>query len=225
MLDYGENAFDDYQLLLASGPRHTFDQGEISLQPTVRKRWHAGRPYSEEYGFRFDAQWMLNRLLLSGGFSWARIRYDDSYIDDFLKGNSIFSHIQARYIVNDRTFVQAGLDFQRESTEAAAYGSDSWRYALGLYRVLPRGFSLFCELSLTTARYHDAQWYITRTYRIAETRRKDRTLQVFASLSSSMFEKYNVTPTLQYIYTKRDSNMWTQEYARQRLNLSFGYRF
>ena len=224
-LEYEQNAFDDYRLFLACGPRLVFDRGEISARPTFSKRWHAGRQYSEEYGFRLDAQWTLNRLLLSGGLSWARIRYDDSYVDEFLRGDSLFSHIQARYIVNDRTFVQAGLAFQRERAEAAAYGSDGLRYALGFYRVLPRGFSLFGELSLTTARHHEAQWHITRDHRIAETRRKDRTWQVFASLSSNLFEKYNVTPALQYMYIKRDSNMWAQEYARQRLNLSFGYRF
>lgn len=224
-LEYERNDFDDYQLFLAGGPRHTFEQGEISLQPTFRKRWYAGRQYSEEYGIRLDGQWMLNRFLLGGAFAWAHIRYNDSYVNEFLEGDSLFSHLQLRYILNDRTFIQAGLAFQRENAEAEAYGSDSLRYALGLYRVLPYGFSLFGELSLTDARYHDAQWYITRDYRIAETRRRDRTWQVFASLSSSLFEKYDITPTLQYTYIRRDSNIWTQEHERQRLNLSFGYRF
>ncbi len=224
-LEYERNDFDDYQLFLASGPRHTFEQGEISLQPASRKRWYAGRQYSEEYGIRLDGQWMLNRFLLGGAFSWARIRYNDSYVNEFLEGDSLFSHLQVRYILNDRTFVQAGLAFQRENAEADAYGSDSLRCALGLYRVLPYGFSLFGELSLTDARYHGAQWYIARDYRIAETRRRDRTWQVFASLSSSLLEKYDITPTLQYTYVRRDSNIWTQEHERQRLNLSLGYRF
>ena len=65
----------------------------------------------------------------------------------------------------------------------------------------------------------------SRDYRIAETRRRDRTWQVFASLSSSLLEKYDITPTLQYTYVRRDSNIWTQEHERQRLNLSLGYRF
>lgn len=224
-LEYERNDFDDYQLFLASGPRHTFEQGEISLQPTFRKRWYAGRQYSEEYGIRLDGQWMLNRFLLGGAFSWARIRYNDSYVNEFLEGDSLFSHLQVRYILNDRTFVQTGLAFQRENAEADAYGSDSLRCALGLYRVLPYGFSLFGELSLTDARYHGAQWYIARDYRIAETRRRDRTWQVFASLSSSLLEKYDITPTLQYTYVRRYSNIWTQEHERQRLNLSLGYRF
>ena len=224
-LEYERNDFDDDQLFLASGPRHTFEQGEISLQPTFRKRWYAGRQYSEEYGIRLDGQWMLNRFLLGGAFSWARIRYNDSYVNEFLEGDSLFSHLQVRYILNDRTFVQTGLAFQRENAEADAYGSDSLRCALGLYRVLPYGFSLFGELSLTDARYHGAQWYIARDYRIAETRRRDRTWQVFASLSSSLLEKYDITPTLQYTYVRRDSNIWTQEHERQRLNLSLGYRF
>ncbi len=56
-------------------------------------------------------------------------------------------------------------------------------------------------------------------------RRRDRTWQIFASLSSSLLEKYDITPTLQYTYVRRDSNIWTQEHERQRLNLSLGYRF
>lgn len=224
-LDYERNDFDDYQLFLASGPRYTFEQGEISVQPTFRKRWYAGQQYSEEYGARLDAQWMLNRFVFGGSFAWGRIRYNDRYVNEFLEGDNLFSHLQVRYILNDRTFVQAGLALQRENAEVNAYGSDSLRYALGLYRVLPYGFALFGELSLTDARYHDAQSYITEDYRIDEIRREDKTWQVFASLSSSLFEKYNITPTLQYIYLKRNSNIWTQEHERQRLNLSFSYRF
>lgn len=40
-LEYEQGSFDDYQLFLASGPRRTFEHGELSLQPTFRKRWYA----------------------------------------------------------------------------------------------------------------------------------------------------------------------------------------
>jgi hypothetical protein len=127
--------------------------------------------------------------------------------------------------VNDRTFVQAGLAFQREKTKAAAYGSDNVRYSLGVYRVLPYGFSLFGEVSLIDTLYHDEQWYVTRDYRIDETTRKDKTWQFFTSLSSNLLEKYGVTPVLQYVYVKHDSNIWSREYDRHRVNLSFNYNF
>lgn len=224
-LEYERSDFDDYQFFLASGPRYTFERGEVSLQPMFRKRWYAGQQYNEEYGIRLDGQWMWNRFLLGGAFAWTHIRYNDGYTNEFLEGDSLFSHFQLRYILNDRTFVQAGLACQRENARVDAYGSDSLRYALGFYRILPYGFSLFSELSLTDTRYHDVQWYITRAHRIAETSRRDRTWLAFVSLSSSLFEKYAITPTLQYTYIKRNSNIWTQKHERHRLSLSFRYRF
>lgn len=224
-LEYEQGSFDDYQLFLASGPRRTFEQGELSLQPTFRKRWYAGRQYSEEYGLRLDAQWSRQRFILAGELSWSAIRYADSYVDSFLRGNIFAVSTQARYILNDRTFVQAGLACQEDNTRSDAQSSTTWRYALGLYRILPFGLSFFGEMSFSPSTYHGSQWYITRDYRIDSLRRKDRTWQFFASLSSSSFEKYGITPTLQYVYTKRDSNIWTCAYTRHRLNMAFRYRF
>ena len=225
MLDYEGRDFDDHQLFLASGPRYTYDSGEMSVQPMYRKRWYAGRQYNEEYGLRFDIQQLIGRVVFNGGASYAKTRYDDEYIDSFLRGDIRSASLQTRYILNDTTFVQASLGFQRETTKVDAYGSDSWRYGLGAYRVLPYGFSLFGELSLTETRYHDTQWYITRDYRIDETRRRDRTWQVFASLSSNLFEQYDITPVLHYAYIKRESNIWSREYDRHRLTMLFNYRF
>lgn len=224
-LEYERNDFDDYQLLLASGPRCTFESGEVSLQPMFRKRWYGGKQYSEEWGARVDGQKMLGRFILNGGASWVKTRYAQAYIDEFLRGKSWSASGRVRYILNDRTFAQAGVAFQRETTRVKTYGSDNWRYALGLYRIFPWGFSFFGELSLTTSRYHDEQWYITKDYRIATTVRKDRTWQAFASLASDLFEAYNITPMLQYAYVKRTSNIWSREYDRHRVNVSVSYQF
>jgi hypothetical protein len=225
ILEHERSDFDDYQLYLASGPRYTFDSGEASLQPTFRKRWYAGKQYNEEFGLRLDMQKVWDRFVLNGGLSHAQARYDDDYTDSFLRGDNRSVYFQTRYILNDRTVVQAGLTFQREKTKAVAYGSDNWRYALGAYRVFPYGFSLFAELSLTDTRYHDEQWYVTRDYRIDATTRQDQLWQLYTHLSSNLFEKYGITPTLQYVYVRRDSNIWSREYDRHRLNLSFNYNF
>ena len=197
----------------------------MSAQPVFRKRWHAGKQYSEEYGLRLNAQKIWGRFVLSGGMSWMENRYDDAYINGFLRGGTGSASFQSRYILNDRTFVQAGLSVQREQTRAAAYGSDSLRCSLGAYRVLPRGFSLFGELSLNATRYRDEQWYVTRDYRIDTARREDKTWQFFMSLSSSLLIKYRIAPVLQYVYVKRDSNIWSREYKRHRINLFFSRNF
>jgi hypothetical protein len=81
------------------------------------------------------------------------------------------------------------------------------------------------EGSLMRTNYQAPQWHVTRDNRIDETTRQDQTWRFLASLSSTVLEEYGLTPVLQYSYTKRESNIWTREYDRHRLNLLFNYRF
>jgi tetratricopeptide (TPR) repeat protein len=221
---YEQNEFDDYSVYAALGPRYLWESGEASLQPTLRKRWFGGRQYSDELGLRLDARQIYGRIILNGGAALAFPRYTDAYANDLLKGSTWNIYLQPRYILTDRTFIQPGLSFLREDTEARAYANDNWRYALGGYHAFPYGISLFVEGSLTDTRYQAPQWYVTRDHLIDETVREDKTWQLFSSLSSNIFEKYNITPVLQYTYTKRDSNIWIREYERHRVNFMFNYK-
>jgi hypothetical protein len=81
------------------------------------------------------------------------------------------------------------------------------------------------EGSLTQTEYGGPQWYVTRDNRIEVTTRKDTIWQGMGTLSSNLFEQHGLTPLLQYSYTKRDSNIWTREYDRHRMNFMLNYRF
>jgi hypothetical protein len=81
------------------------------------------------------------------------------------------------------------------------------------------------EGSLTQTSYKDTQWYVTSDNKIDETTRKDKTWRLLTSLSSNIFEKYGITPMIQYTYTKNDSNIWTRDYDRHRITMLFNYRF
>jgi hypothetical protein len=220
-----ESEYNDYMLYAATGPRYLWDSGEASVQPTFSKRWLGDKQYNEEYGLRLDARQIYGRLLLNSGAAFAFVSYADKYVNNFLKGKSWSAYLQPRYILTDRTFIQAGLNFLQEDTKVSAYTNDNWRYSIGAYHVFPYGVSLFVEGSLMQTNYQASQGYVTRNNRIAETTRKDQTWRLLTSLSSNVFEKYGLTPVLQYSYTKRDSNIWTREYDRHRLNLLFNYRF
>ena len=224
-LTYEEKEYNDYSLYAALGPRYLWGSGEASLQPTYRKRWIADEEFSEEYGLRLDARQIYKRVLLDVSATYAEIRYDDAYVHSVLKGSSWSVRAQPRFIVTSQSFVQAGLEFRREDTEVRTFSNDNWRYSLGAYRVFPYGFGLFVEGSLMDTRYKAPQWYVTRDHRIAETVREDRTWQFFASLSNNIFERYNLTPVLQYVYTKRYSNIWAREYERHRVSFMLNYRF
>ncbi|MDR1241566.1 MAG: tetratricopeptide repeat protein [Deltaproteobacteria bacterium] len=224
-LMYEQRDYDDHTLYMALGPRRLWESGEASLQPTFRKRWYGGKEYSREYGMRLDARQNFGPLILDGGASWGTTDYDDPYVHSFLHGQSWGFRFQPRYILNERTFVQAGAQFLRDETRARAYASDNWRYALGAYRILPHSFALFLEGSLARSGYKAPQWYVTRDNRLDETTRKDTVWGFTASLSSSAFTAWGLTPVLQYSYIRRDSNIWTRGFDRHRLNLMVNIRF
>lgn len=223
-LEYKGRRFDDYSFVAALGPRTLWASGEASLQPMFRKRWYAGKPYRDELGLWLEGRQILGRFILHGGASHAKVDYADEYVQSLLYGTHWGVWLQPRYIVNDRTFVQVGLSFLREDTREAAYANDNWSYSLGAYRALPLGFSLFVEVSLTRSKYKAPQPYASQDMRWLSAVRKDETLGFATSLSSNRLEKYNLTPTLRYSHVRRDSNIWSREFRRNRLDFLMNLR-
>jgi hypothetical protein len=223
-MEHRGRAYDDHSLYAALGPRYLWASGEASLQPTFRKRWYAGKEYRDEYGLRVDVRETWNRLILDASANYTIHDYSDTFLRGILRGPSWGMRLQPRYILNDRTFVQTGLEFLREDTKEAAYANDNWIYSLGVYRALPHGFSMFLEGSFTRSRYHALQWFVTRDSMIDETVRRDKILGLSAILSSNRFEKYNLTPVLRYSHTKRTSNIWSREYERNRVDFLLNLR-
>lgn len=223
-LEYKGGEFDDYVLYAALGPRYLWTRGEASLQPTFRKRWYAGEAYREEYGLRLDGRQILGRVILDSGASIDKINYDNAYIGSFLDGHAWSARLLTRYILNDRSFVQAGADFLREDTREIAYANDNWTGSLGAYRALPRGLSLFVEASFTRTKYQAPQLYVGQDNKIGRAVFRDGILGLYASLSSNRFERYNLTPVLRYSHIRRDSNIWNREYRRNRLDFWLNIR-
>ncbi len=223
-LEYKGRAFDDYSLYAALGPRYLWASGEASVQPTFRKRWYAGKSYRDEYGLRADGRKVWSRLILDASASYARNSYADAFLDSMLRGASWGASLQPRYVLNDRTFILAGLEFMREDAREKAYANDNLSYSLGVYRVLPYGFSLYLGGSLTESKYRASQWYVTKDNRIDVTTRRDKIWGMTTFLSSNRLEKYNLTPILRYSYTKRTSNIWSREYERNRVDFLMNLR-
>ncbi len=222
---YEQEEYNDCMVHAGFGPRYLWNSGEASLQATFLKRWVGDREYVDECGLRFDARQVCGRFLIDIGAAVSFPRYADDYVHDILKGVSWNAYIQNRYIVSDRTVIQVGANFAREKARMAAYANDNWRWSLGFYRIFPYGLSLFAEGSLTDTAYQDSQWFVTRDNRFSTAVRKDKTWQAVVSLSSTILDDYHVTPVVRYVYTKRTSNIWTREYERSRLSLSFNYQF
>ena len=225
ILDYESKEHDDNIVYAASGPRYTFDSGEVSLQPTFNKRWVAGKQYSESYGLRFDGQKHFGRLIIAAGGSWAKNRYNDPYVHSVLQGEDYSAYITPRYILTSQSYIQPSISFTQSNARMDALGYDSWRYGLGWYYFFKYGFSLKLDYALAKEKYHADQYYITQRYTIDPIRRAD-TLQTFgATISTNIFEDIGLRPSIQYTYNKRDSNIWSNSYDRQRINVGFEFVF
>ena len=223
--EYKKSDYDDYILYLASGPRYIFKTGEISLQPTYMKRWAGGKDYSQSYGLRFDVQKDFDRLLLASGTSFTRTEYDDEWVNEQLKGEEYRFYLRPRYILSNRSFIQAELEYSRDGTEVEMYSSDNWTFGLGAYYLFKYGISVFAEASYTDARYRDEQYYLTRDYKFDSARRRDSIYTFLCEIAANSFEDKGIRPRIQYLYSKRDSNIWTRDYERHRVNFGLELRF
>jgi tetratricopeptide (TPR) repeat protein len=225
MTDFPGSFYDDYIFYAATGPRYIWGSGEISLQPTFTKRWIGGKPYSEAYGGRLDAQKNLGRLFLNFGGAYAENFYNNENFNAFLRGETYSAYLRPRYILTSQSFIQAGLRYERDNTADGIYGSNSLTHSLGGYYFFRYGVLLFAEGSLTDVLYHKRQNYITEDYRIGSARHKDRLYGLSVALAVNWLEHLGITPMLQYNYTRRSSNIWSYDYSRHRVNLSFNFRF
>ena len=226
ILDFPESRFDDNSIYLASGPRMVFSNGEASLQPIYRKRWAMGKAYSQSYGALLDASFdPIHRLMLDAGLSYERNRYDDSFVDSLLKGDTFGAYLEARYILNNKSFISAGIDYVNDDTAQRSYGSDSWSYSLGYFNEFPLGITAYARLSMTHVDYKDSQWFIRSDGYIEDKRRKDEIFQGYLRLSNRHWEYKGFSPAISYIYTHRHSNAWNHGYDRHRVEFSIRQTF
>lgn len=225
LTEYGNSEYDDYILYAASGPRLLFGNSEASIQATLQRRVYGGESYGESPGLRFDMQNDFGRFILGSGASFRKNNYAREAVDAALRGREYRAYLTPRLIVTSRGFVQAGLDYTRDETAIDSYGSDRLRYSLGGYYFFKYGFSLFVEGGLTQARHHAGQWYVTDDYRLGYIRRQDIVKDFTVELGSNIWEGLGMRPALQYAYIRQNSNIWSHDYDRHRINLLTTFRF
>lgn len=225
LLDFDGSDFDDYSVYLASGPRYTFDRGEISLQPAVRAQWYAGDFYNYGYGLRLDTNWQLmGRLFAGAGATVHKTEYDATVNQDALGGYDWGLYLQPRYYLNNTSYIMAGIGFDQNNTNIDAYGSDSISYSLGYFGEFGWGFAFTGRASLIDSKYHDSAWYVINN-QFDQRTRNDLTWQFYAQVYNTKLGWYNLVPAISYMYTLRDSNVPLYEFDRHRIEIEIIRRF
>ncbi|GHT74556.1 hypothetical protein AGMMS50222_03890 [Endomicrobiia bacterium] len=226
-LDFPKSDFDDYSLNFATGPRYTFDRGEISLQPNVSARWDQGRHYSDSYGAAFDTNWQLSgRWLLGGRLSYRTTKYVDDYIAGILGNVEDYGiSLRPRYYINNKSYLIAGVGFDRSIAKADYYSTDSINYSFGYYGEFGWGLTLFTQLGLSDSIYKGPRWFVMQDGGTEQKIRSDLVWQYYVRVSHRSLEFMNMMPALSYTYINRDSNIWSNDFDKHRVEMEIVSRF
>ena len=84
---------------------------------------------------------------------------------------------------------------------------------------------IYAEPNIALSYYQDSRYFLNGKGGAELYKRYDVTYGFVISLSSKILQVYNVMPTLNYIYTKRTSNVFNYNYDRSRLEIGLTSTF
>ncbi|AIT81968.1 hypothetical protein JI59_20645 (plasmid) [Novosphingobium pentaromativorans US6-1] len=214
--EYSGSRFDDMTLGTYIGPRFVSRKWDISLLGTGFQRWYAGSPYARSAGTRVDATHYLSpTFVLSAS---ASAQWLDHQRVPAMSGPILSFGVSAFHPLNSSSALTAKIGINRQDARDAAYSNWSGYAALGYYRDLPAGFSIYIEPSLAFARYDKAVPAIG-------LKRSDRTLSGQVTLLNRHIVLSRFTPRLSYTFTKQDSNVPLYRFTRSRIEIGLTTNF
>ncbi|MDR1826062.1 MAG: surface lipoprotein assembly modifier [Rickettsiales bacterium] len=227
MLDFPSGGFDDYELQFAMGPRYVFDKAEVSLRPNYSSRWYRGRHYNDSYGVGADTNWQAAaRWLLNVGAFWRTNVYSDRRINE-IAGNcdDLGVYSRPRYYLDSKSFLIAGLGYNKNDAKFDWYKSGSAMYSLGYFKEFGLGLTLFMRADIIDMRYKGANWFVMKDGGMEFLRRKDLIYQSYVRVSHRALQYWNMTPALSYTYVRRDGNAWQNDFDKHRVEIEIIRRF
>ena len=224
-LDYQDKQYSFWGIGGTVGPRYVSNRGEYSVGVSYRQQWNDESRYNNAKGLYGDFSVDLSkRLYFYGRLAFDKISYNPSIYQDY-NSNNYFSYGKLVYNLDDFSYLTLSAGF---SYQDGHYKWDSYfrqLYSLGYGRELPWGFVLYMEPNISLTHYQDSRYFFNGLGGMEKWKRQDTTYGVFVSLSSKFLRIYNITPTINYVYNKRQSNVFNYDYERSRWEIGISRSF
>lgn len=224
-LDYKDKTYSFWGLGGSLGPRYVMGATEISAGVSFRQQWNDQHRYNHAKGLYAD----MSADLSSRWSVYERLTLND--IDYNVPMYRLYnamnyaSYTRLVYGLTTRSYLaaSAGISYEDSRYKWNSY----WRqtYGLGYGRELPWGFMIYAEPNVSFTNYRAKRWFLSGRGGLAEWKRRDTTYGVYVSLSNRLLRVYNITPTLNFIYNKRTSNVFNYEYERSRWEIGISRSF
>jgi len=223
---YDKHKYDDLYLSASTGPRYVWERGDVWLAAVGARRWYGRDRYNWSAGLKLDTNYDFTRKL-SGGIT---LRVLDNKYDeyDYINGQTYSSNARVSYSLDATKYIilRGGVD--RDTAKSDVYAN--WRYStgIGFGAVLPWGFHVYLEPSLTWTNYDAPRLVVVSRDNIIQWDRiteRDLLQRYAVSLSNNKFDVWGFVPTLTVSYMHRDSNIPTRDYSKTTIEFSFQQRF
>ncbi|MCL2439897.1 MAG: surface lipoprotein assembly modifier [Alphaproteobacteria bacterium] len=240
---YEQSKFNDYILFFATGPRFIFKGSELSVQPTISRRWIGGEALLTNTGLRADySADVAKQWFLMTGVSATKAEYDDYWLNATYGGWSYATYVRPRYMINQRSFVGAEFGYSRDDLRTGWNSSDSFTYGLDYFIETRSKFGFALSVAQTEMFFDAKHNYMVLPYGQSDEqfeqcveisslvyecymRRRDTINTFSASVISNESNWLGIYPSLRYSYLKRDSNIPMRTYDSHRIEILGTYRF
>lgn len=205
--DYPGGDFDDMTVAAHAGPRLQLGKWDVSMLAAGFQRRFGGRRLAEGAGGRMEATHHLDaRTAVSLGLAAHRVRYPDYPLHD---GVSVSVSAGILRALTADSSLTARVGVSRKSARAAELASSAGSLAVGYYRDLPGGFSIYAEPSVAQARYDASDPFFGE-------RRKDRLVELHFSLLNRRLRLRGFTPKVGFTLARRRSSIELYDYNQRR---------
>ena len=213
----GEEA-DDMVIQVAAGPELRIARyASISFQAVGLQRWYGGRLATREYGGRLAYQQALSEGQRLGIELDAR--RTDSQLSDAYSGWQLGANATYEHLVGKSLIASASVFARRDLLNADGFSSFNYGVNLGIGGELPLGLNAGISASVSRSEF-DAPLLLYSTEKRQDWRGFAR-----AYVGSRKIKFLGFSPSIDYNYSRVDSNYGLYEMNRHRVNFKFARYF
>lgn len=224
-IDYSNEQYSFWGIGTEFGMRYLAVDSETEIGVSYRQQWNDEHRYSYTKGvFGSASKDISDRISLSAKLAFNQVDYNDVIYQGYNSDN-YGSFIRLFYVTNSRSYMTLSASLIYEDSQSDWNSNIRQRYALGYGRELPWGFNIYAEPNITFSNYQTERFFIGENNNLESLKRRDLTYGVYLSLSNKYLQFWDITPTVNFIYNKRLSNVYNYDYERTRWEIGLSRSF
>ncbi|GAA0488469.1 hypothetical protein GCM10009096_34270 [Parasphingorhabdus litoris] len=218
VINYRGKDADDIVGQIAAGPEFRIARyASVSLQAVGQQRWFGGKLATREYGGRLGFQAALSQgqrigIELDG-------RRKDSKLSDSFSGWQLGANVTYEHLIGKSLIASASVFTRRDLLNSDGFSSINYGVNVGVGGELPFGLNAGISGSVSRSKYDEAiQLYSTE-------KRNDWRSFARAYIGSRKIKVLGFSPSIDYNYSRVDSNYDLYQMNRHRVNFKFAKFF